>query len=457
MIAKSNLGKGIKGAVEYALDVKNEGEKAEVLSTNRVSPFSAPTAIMDFHLERGKRPDVKNVIMHVTLSFSKEDRVDDQRLAELSEKFIERMGWGDHQYMIVKHDDKDHPHTHLLVNRVGPEGQLLDDKFYKTKIRKEAQAMELDYGLTVASDRKVGKVAKMKSPDHDQAKEKIAGMIKAIEGKSTVCSMDQFKAYMELQGVEVKLRNKGISFDIDGVKIKGSQVGRDYSYMAIKKRLVANFSKNIQETAREEQAQQKQLEQDFRSSVKEAVFSLLENPELQQRGDFKSMLKKDYTLEMHREGEEVTRMEVTRNDEPEVSISFDRLAFEHLVQQYEEEYKAAKQKAAEEREAKEKKAKQARREEKEAKLAVKVEQALAKATSWVDLSNQLFQKGIEMQRQPPNARFPEAVTFYDHQSRVSIQMTPEMLSEATKMLESRQQQQQQQKGKDNERNNGLKM
>jgi hypothetical protein len=83
---------------------------------------------------------------------------------------------------------------------------------------------------------------------------------------------------------------------------------------------------------------------------------------------------------MHREGEEVTRMELTRNDEPEVSISFDRLAFERLVQQYQEEYKAARQKEAQEREAKEKKAQQVRREEKEAKLAAQVEQALAKAT-----------------------------------------------------------------------------
>ena len=169
------------------------------------------------------------------------------------------------------------------------------------------------------------------------------------------------------------------------------------------------------------------------------------------------MLRKDYTLEMHREGEEVTRMEITRNEEPEVSISFDRLAFERLVQQYQKESKAAKQKEAEEREAKEKKAKQARREEKIAKLAAQVEQALAKAKSWVDLSNQLFQKGIKMQRQPPNARFPEAVAFYDHGAGASIQMTPEMLSEAAKILESRQQEQQQQKGQDIERDKGMKM
>ena len=242
MIAKSNLGKSIKGAVEYVLDVKHEGEKAEVLSTNRVSPFSARSAIQDFHLERGKRPDVKNVMMHVTLSFSKEDRVDDQRLAELSEKFIERMGWKDHQYMIVKHNDTNHPHTHLLVNRVGPDGQLLEDYRYKTKVVREAKSMELDYGLTVASDRKVSKVAKMKSPDHHAAKEKIATAIDDLHRMKKINSMKDFVIYMESQGIQVMVRDKGILFDIEGIKLKGSQIGRNYTFSAICTRLFCTLS-----------------------------------------------------------------------------------------------------------------------------------------------------------------------------------------------------------------------
>ncbi len=48
---------------------------------------------------------------------------------------MEKMGFGDMPYLIVKHEDIDRHHIHIVALRVRPDGSVISDKnnFYKSK------------------------------------------------------------------------------------------------------------------------------------------------------------------------------------------------------------------------------------------------------------------------------------------------------------------------------------
>lgn len=58
------------------------------------------------------------------------------------------MGFDQHQYAIFRHYDADHPHLHILVNRIGYEGQLVSDSKDYQHSEQVLGKLEKQYGLT---------------------------------------------------------------------------------------------------------------------------------------------------------------------------------------------------------------------------------------------------------------------------------------------------------------------
>jgi len=84
----------------------------------------------------------ENAVKHLSLNWSPEDNPTREHMIETSEEFLRHMKWQEHQALLVAHDDKAHPHVHVMLNVVHPESGLrLDDNFE----RRRAQAWARDY------------------------------------------------------------------------------------------------------------------------------------------------------------------------------------------------------------------------------------------------------------------------------------------------------------------------
>jgi hypothetical protein len=59
--------------------------------------------------------------MNISLSWDQLDEVNEVQMFETGHKMMAELGLQDHQYMIYKHNDTDHSHIHVMVNRVHPE------------------------------------------------------------------------------------------------------------------------------------------------------------------------------------------------------------------------------------------------------------------------------------------------------------------------------------------------
>ena len=243
MIAKMIKGTGFRGALEYDL----RQEKGQLLDTN-MAGSDARSLAREFGEVRALRPNLTKAVCHVSLSIAPGERLTDGQWRDVAQKYLESMGFKDSQYVVTKHTDTEHPHIHILANRVTMKGEVVSDSHdYK---RQEAlmRRLEREYGLSqVAPSRETARKAMSKGEiEHvlrtgeASARTRLQGLIdNAIKEKQ---ELRAFINRLAQDGVETKLnqasigRISGISFSLDGVALKGSDLGKAYSWNSLQKR-----------------------------------------------------------------------------------------------------------------------------------------------------------------------------------------------------------------------------
>jgi Relaxase/Mobilisation nuclease domain len=96
---------------------------------------------MQAGVKRGGRV-CEDSVKTLSLSWHKDDRPTPEHMIEAADALMKHMGWEQHQAVYVGHNDTEHRHIHVIVNRVNPDnGRTLDD--YREQ--KRAQTWALQY------------------------------------------------------------------------------------------------------------------------------------------------------------------------------------------------------------------------------------------------------------------------------------------------------------------------
>lgn len=124
MIAKSGMGKGFSGLMNYLSDDK----KMDWMESRNVASFTPESIAKEMQIysmkSRAKKP-----VYHVSISWDKNDKVTRDQMIEVGDRFLNHMNLKDHQAVMVAHKDGDHPHLHLMINRVHPETEKAWENF----------------------------------------------------------------------------------------------------------------------------------------------------------------------------------------------------------------------------------------------------------------------------------------------------------------------------------------
>lgn len=241
MIGKVSIGKTFKGCVNYVMGK----EGAEVLYAYGVRSESIPYAARDFDTVRKQNPAISNAVWHTSISFAHQDRVDDTLMLNVASDYLKQMNLDGNQYLIVKHTDTRHQHMHIISNRVGFEGKVASDRWCKNRTARACDLMEEKYNLTVA--RAQGRsYGNDKRSDVRNMKEEISTAIDQSL-KSGVSDYDMLKQDLLKKDIDLQLQKQstdrinGVTFKKGDLIIKGSAVGKEYSY----KHLLQSMEKNI--------------------------------------------------------------------------------------------------------------------------------------------------------------------------------------------------------------------
>ena len=254
MIGKVKVNQSFGAMCRYVLQEQAPGKGAEVLAAHGVRTDSAEHMAADFDTVRAMRPGLGKAVLHVALAFPVEEKekVTNEVMGRIAQDYLKglKIDPENTQWAVVRHYDKDktHPHMHLVVNRVDLNGQTVSDQFIRSRSVDVCKGIEQEYGLIVADQ--VGRKqaleigptpaqAKATTPKEEQsaewsrARQDIGRALGYTAGQAH--SFDELREALRPRGIELELTRRkdgspaGVVFAQDGHRVKGSQVGREYS------------------------------------------------------------------------------------------------------------------------------------------------------------------------------------------------------------------------------------
>ena len=253
MIAKIVTGKSFGGAMRYLLEKSGH---ARMVDSDGVELSDIRSLIGSFNFQRKARPEKAEVVGHISLSFHKDDtpKLTDGFMAGLAREYMQRMGITDTQYIVVRHTDTEHPHLHILYNRVKYDTKLV--RSHNERIRSVAvcKAMKQKYGLTFSEGKENVKVEKLHDPD--KIKYGIYEAVKAI--LPSCLSLPELAERLQDKGITTTFIHRGgdpekevqgLTLTRNGITFKASKIDRKFSYANLYKAIEANRAERERQKA----------------------------------------------------------------------------------------------------------------------------------------------------------------------------------------------------------------
>lgn len=206
MVAKISLGSSLYGAIVYNGEKINK-EKGRVLDTNKIyndgsGNINIHRAFEDFKRWLPQHTRAEKTMMHISLNPHPDDRLSEMQYTQLAHEYMEKMGFSDMPYIIVKHADIDRHHIHIVALRVRPDGSCISDRnnFYRSK--EITRELERKYGLHTAERQKITPDMPIRKIDPSgDIKRQVANTVKMVGMRYKFQSIGEYNAILGLYNV----------------------------------------------------------------------------------------------------------------------------------------------------------------------------------------------------------------------------------------------------------------
>lgn len=308
--ANANTGNGFSAAISYALQEKkelSEKDRAVVFEQNHLFGTSRQMG-QQMRFMSDARDRVSKPVLHLQINFHPDEKLNKVQAQKAVDSILKEIGIEreSHQYLVVQHQDKEHDHYHIIANRVGLDGSLVDGSFLKNRLQVACDKVEKEQNLrptqgrTVIYDtsaekgfryataeekslirqQKENKPIIDKNPKVMDEKNAIRDYLSAALAEMKVNTPEKLQAELNKKGIEIQfIENKngisGASFRKDNIAVKGSAIG--YKWNDISKVLEENKVK-VQELSISNRVQIKSLLAAYREKEQEKSLVVKDKP-----------------------------------------------------------------------------------------------------------------------------------------------------------------------------------
>jgi len=247
MIGKQIKGTGFRGCLNYVL-----GKKDATLIGGTMCGQTPEELAAEFAIARQLRPNLKVAVFHATLSVDSTEKLEhseenDQRWLARAANYMKAMEFDNNQYAVVKHSDTEHDHIHIVANRICLDGGVVDDSWDYYKSQETIRQLERNYSLETVTpswetDKRAqttGEHRQLQSKGNKSVRVQLQDLIDEVTQDNP--SMPEFVERLQQQSVEVQVGltrtgfSKGISYNLDGVALSGTQLGKAYTFSGLQK------------------------------------------------------------------------------------------------------------------------------------------------------------------------------------------------------------------------------
>ena len=154
----------------------------------------------------------------------------------IAAEYFSGMGIRNTQFIIARHRDREHPHLHILFNRVDNDGRTVSDRNDRYRSERLCKELTVRHGLYFASGKENVKEHRLREPDKTKYE-----IFHALRDAVPRCrDWPELTAALRREGIATEFRMRGGTSDPQGVvfarngyPFNGSKIDRQFSFSKI--------------------------------------------------------------------------------------------------------------------------------------------------------------------------------------------------------------------------------
>lgn len=251
MIATTSSGRRFAALARYLVYGRSGEETERVAWTagRNLGTADPEVAAAIMQATANANEQVEAPVYHLTINFDPADPVTPERMQAVADRVLANLGLAEHQALIVAHRDREHPHMHIMVNRVHAETARAWDRWQdQPKIQRTLRILERELGLREVAGRlyqldgqEPPERASLTSGERRQADRSgdpaFPDRVRAhLPELRAARSWEELEATLARHGLRLERKGQGLVIADGEYQVKASRVARDLSLQRLEQR-----------------------------------------------------------------------------------------------------------------------------------------------------------------------------------------------------------------------------
>ncbi len=231
-VANAKVGAGFGGLARYLLS-GSDGQATDRVAWTAMRNLRADGpegAALEMRWTADVNRRVQKPVYHISLNWPTEDRPSPIQMETAVDRLLQDLGLHEHQALLVAHRDTEHPHVHIMVNRVHPSTfKTWDNKNDWRRIRASLHRLEREMGWRVVA----GSTRNLaEAPPAEVARLREA----ALEPMRNAHNWGELETLLLAQGLSIQARGRGMVITDGEYFVKASAIDRSVSRPRLEER-----------------------------------------------------------------------------------------------------------------------------------------------------------------------------------------------------------------------------
>lgn len=185
--------------------------------------------------ERAKKSNT----LHISLNFDPSEKLSREKLTEIAQVYMEKIGFEQQPFLVYQHNDAGHPHLHIVTTNIQSDGKRIDTyNIGRNQSEKARKEIERAFGLVIAQRKTMEQATGIKPVQvqkvqygKSETRRSITNVLNAVLNHFKYTSLAELNAILKQYNVLADRGNeKGVIYKTNGLLYrllddKGNKIG----------------------------------------------------------------------------------------------------------------------------------------------------------------------------------------------------------------------------------------
>ncbi len=147
--------------------------------------------------------------VHISLNFDPFEKLSEERLKEIADAYLQKIGFTKQPYLLYQHHDSGHPHAPIVTTNIKADGKRIElHNLGKNQSEKARKEIEISFGLVKAEDSKQQQAWELKPVNvqkvqygRSETKRAITNVLDAVLKNYRYSSLSELNAVLQQYNV----------------------------------------------------------------------------------------------------------------------------------------------------------------------------------------------------------------------------------------------------------------